>query len=239
MMMTTATTTRTADMMTNLLTNKEIKLRHELKYHISHGEDMILASRLRKLFSHDNNADSHGSYCVSSLYFDTPYDKAYFEKIEGLRDREKFRIRYYNENYDFIRLEKKIKTKGLCGKRSAALTRSQMEDIIDGRIEFMKFSANPLIVEFYAKLKGQQLKPRKMVIYDREAFIYPPGNVRITIDRNLRTVHGGVEIPMSEGLAVLEIKYDEFLPDIVKLAVSTSGRMSGSFSKYAAVRRLD
>ncbi|MFQ9894513.1 MAG: hypothetical protein ACLRWH_15505, partial [Emergencia sp.] len=62
----------------------------------------------------------------------------------------------------------------LCGKRSAALTRSQMEDIIDGRIEFMKFSANPLIVEFYAKLKGQQLKPRKMVIYDREAFIYPP-----------------------------------------------------------------
>ncbi|MFQ9892996.1 MAG: VTC domain-containing protein [Emergencia sp.] len=61
----------------------------------------------------------------------------------------------------------------------------------------------------------------------------------MTIDRNLRTVHGGVEIPMSEGLAVLEIKYDEFLPDIVKLAVSTSGRMSGSFSKYAAVRRLD
>lgn len=231
--------TRTVDTMTKLLTNKAIKLRHELKYNINHGEDMVLSARLRNLFKHDNNAGSRGSYRVSSLYFDNPYDKAYFEKIEGLRDREKFRIRYYNDNYDFIKLEKKIKTKGLCGKRSAPLTASQFCDITNGNIDFMKESDDPLIAEFYSKLKGQQLKPKKMVIYDREAFIYTPGNVRITIDRNLRTISGGVDMPMSGGLSVLEIKYDEFLPDIVKLAVNVPGRMSSSFSKYAVVRRFD
>ena len=107
------TTTRTAN------TTKPVKLRHEFKHHLNPGQDLLLASRLRKLFPHDKNADSHGSYRVSSLYFDTPSDRALRQKIDGVNQREKFRLRYYNDDLSFIRLEKKYKINGLCGKRGA------------------------------------------------------------------------------------------------------------------------
>ena len=208
---------------------------------------MLLSARLSKLFEHDKYADSHGVYRVSSLYFDTPYDKALKEKNDGLKDREKFRIRYYNDNTEFIKLEKKMKTRGLCGKRSAKLTILEVEKILKGETDFLLESQNPLLVEFYSKIKGQQLKPKKIVEYEREAYIYKPGNVRITIDRNLSTStdpmgflkKSGGRMNMSEGISVLEVKYDEFLPDVVKMAVQGIGRNSMSYSKYAMVRRYE
>ncbi len=226
---------------------KKIRLRHELKHSITKGEDQVLASRLRKLFVHDKNADSHGSYRVSSLYFDTPYDKALRQKIDGVNWREKFRIRYYNEDLTFIRLEKKYKINGLCGKKSTRLTAEQVEKILAGDIAFLLESGNDLLVEFYTKLRGQQLSAKTVVTYDREAFLFGPGNVRITIDRNLRTGLNPREFldprlhhaPVSDGVAVLEVKYDEFLPEIVKMAVQVPNRQASAYSKYAVCRRYD
>ena len=208
---------------------------------------MLLSARLSKLFEHDKYADSHGVYRVSSLYFDTPYDKALKEKNDGLKDREKFRIRYYNSNMEFIKLEKKMKTRGLCGKKSAKLTVSEVDKILRGENGFLLESKNPLLIEFYSKIQGQQLKPKKIVEYEREAFTYKPGNVRITIDRNLSThtdpkgfLSGAFgRMNVSEWISVLEVKYDEFLPDIVKMAVQGFGRNSMSYSKYAMVRRYE
>jgi len=230
-----------------ILEKKPHKLRHEIKYNINHGEDVILSGRLRKLFQHDKHAGSHGSYRVSSLYFDTPYDKAMKEKLDGVRDREKFRIRYYDENTDFIRLEKKLKTRGLVAKRSARLTRQQTENILDGRFDFLLASEDPLLIEFYSKLTGQLLRPKTIVTYQREAFLYEPGNIRITIDRNLctgtnwRDFLAPLKIPldMTEGRTVLEVKYDEFLPDIIRMAVQVSNRHSTAYSKYAIARRYE
>lgn len=82
-----------------------LKLRHEFKHSINPQDDLILASRLRKLFPHDANADSHGSFRVSSLYFDTPYDKALRQKLDGVNQREKFRLRYYGTDTSFIRMQ--------------------------------------------------------------------------------------------------------------------------------------
>jgi len=222
-------------------------LRHELKHSINPADDLVLSRRLRKLFPHDENADSHGVYRVSSLYFDTPYDKALRQKIDGVNHREKFRLRYYDTDTSFIRLEKKIKRGGLCGKRSARVTEEQARRILSGDIGFLLESGQPLLMEFYSKMQGQLLAPKTVVTYDREAFLYSPGNVRITIDRNVRTGLGSTDfltpdlrhVPVSDGLAVLEIKYDAFLPELVSMAVQLPNRRAAAYSKYAACRRYD
>lgn len=224
-----------------------IRLRHELKHTISPGDDLVVSHRLRKLFPHDQYAGADGSYRVSSLYFDTPSDKALRQKIDGINDREKFRIRHYNGDLSFIRLEKKFKRGGLCGKRSARLTAGQVAQILAGDIGFLLESGDPLLQELYSKMRGQLLMPKTVVTYDREAFCFAPGNVRVTIDRNLRTGLTGTDfldprlphVPVHDDLSVLEIKYDEFLPEIVSAAVRIPNRMAGAYSKYAVCRRYD
>lgn len=226
---------------------KPLKLRHELKHIINPHDDLILSSRLRKLFKHDANAGSHGSYPVSSCYFDTPEDKALRQKIDGVNRREKFRLRYYGNDTSFIRLEKKFKINGMSGKYSTRVTQEEVEAILTGDIEFLSKSEDPLILELYSKMKGQVLRPKTIVTYDREAFIYEPGNVRITIDRNLRSGLSNTDflntdlshVPVSDGLAVLEVKYDEFIPEIVGMAVQATNRQASAYSKYAICRRYD
>ena len=228
-------------------TTKSIQLRHELKHQISLQEDLVLAGRLRRLFHHDAHAGTDGTYRITSLYFDTPYDAALREKLDGVDRREKFRLRYYGERPDFLKLEKKFKVNGLCGKRSARLTWSEAERLLSGEDAFLLERGEPLLSELYHKLRGTLLRPRTVVCYDREAFLYAPGNVRVTLDRDLRTCGdsagflspGAFPLRPLEGVTVLEVKYDAFLPDLVRLAVQTPGRRAGACSKYALCRRFD
>ena len=224
-----------------------LRLRHELKHSINHLDDLVLSARLRRLFDHDAHADSRGVYRVSSLYFDTPGDRALRQKIDGVDRREKFRLRYYGEEPAFFRLEKKCKVNGLCGKRSARLGAGAARRLLAGDTDFLLERGDPLLIEFYSKLRGELLMPRTIVTYAREAFVYEPGNVRITIDRDLRTglastdfLNAGLwHAPVSDGLAVLEVKYDAFLPELARLAVQLPNRRMSAFSKYAACRRYD
>lgn len=226
--------------------DRPAKLRHELKHSISQGEDRILSSRLRKLFSRDTNAGPDGSYRISSLYFDTPNDTALRQKLDGVNCREKFRLRYYGDDLSFIRLEKKYKINGLCGKRSTRITQEQVEMLLSGEIDFL-LSGDALMQELYSKMKGQRLAPKTIVTYDREAFLFAPGNVRITLDRNVRTGLASLDflnpglhhVPVSDGLTVLEVKYDEFLPEIVKMAVQIPNTQASAYSKYAVCRKYD
>ncbi len=244
---TTGTQGMTTDKSAAVIRKEPVKLRHEIKYSINAFDDVILAERLKKIFHHDRHADSHGSYRVSSLYFDTPYDKALCEKLAGVRNREKFRIRYYNEDLSYIKLEKKYKKGNLCAKRSMSLTCDQVRSILRGEIDFLLEREEALACEFYSKIRGQLLSPKAMVSYEREAFLYEPGNVRITIDRNLSSelmtrgfpAERGRMADVSGGLRVLEIKFDEFLPDIVRMAVQVPSRRNVAFSKYAECRRFD
>ena len=245
--MTRITVTMIPTMATTIEKKPPLKLRHELKHRINPQDDLIVSARLRKLFPHDPNGGPGGSYRVCSLYFDTPSDRALRQKLDGVNFREKFRLRYYGEDTSFIRLEKKFKVNGLCGKHSAPVTKEQAEDLLEGRIDFLLESKNPLLVELYSKMRGQLLAPRTIVSYDREAFCFGPGNVRITLDRNLRSGFdsrdflnpGLVHIPVSDGLSVLEVKYDEFLPQLVRMAVQVPGRQAAAYSKYAVCRRYD
>ena len=222
-------------------------MRHEYKYRISLQEDLVLSGRLRRLFARDAHAGPDGSYRITSLYFDTPYDRALREKLDGVDRREKFRLRYYGRDPAWLKLEKKYKINGLCGKSSARLSREEAERILTGDAEFLSCREEPVLRELYSKMQGCGLVPRTVVCYEREAFLYAPGRVRITLDRDLRTGIGPLDFlrperlclrPL-EGLTILEIKYDEFLPDLVRMAVRVPDRMAGACSKYALCRRLD
>lgn len=227
--------------------NAPVRLRHELKHRISHGENLILASRLRKLFVHDKHADAQGTYLVRSLYFDTPADLALRQKLDGVNCREKFRLRYYNDDLSFIRLEKKFKQNGLCGKRVAHVTAEQAGRILRGDIDFLLRSGDPLLQELYSKMRGQCLSPKTIVTYEREAFLFAPGNVRITLDRNLRTSLSSLDFlnplrfqtPVSDGVTMLEVKYDDFLPEIIKMAVQVPNTQASAYSKYAVCRKYE
>lgn len=217
--------------------------RHECKFEINTLDAVIVRSRLRAVAKTDFHG-LDGRYEVRSLYFDNPVDKALREKIDGVNMREKFRIRYYNRDTDFIRLEKKRKCNGLTGKESIVLSEAEARKIAEGNYRFMVSSQNPLLVELYSKIMAERLAPKVIVDYTREAFVYLPGNVRVTLDYNIRTGLGStdflspdcVTIPADDTAIIMEVKWDTFLPDIIRDTVQLTGRMANSWSKYAACR---
>lgn len=219
-------------------------MRKEIKINISFSDYMTLKSRLKVLFQTDRNTDAHGTYRVRSIYFDNLYDKVLLEKINGDRYKEKFRIRCYNNDYSFIRLEKKVKVDSVCAKTNAKLTEAEVRSILQGETID---SSDPLVEELYKKMQMYQLRPKTIVDYKREPFVYAPGNVRITLDTDLRTGLGSTDflnpdlllIPAAEEYGLMEVKYDEFLPDIVKSAIFLSCRRQTANSKYAICRRFD
>lgn len=219
-------------------------MRHELKHRITHEDYLIIKSRLRHIMKPDAFVAADGRYRVRSLYFDTPSDKALRDKIDGVDKREKFRIRYYNESTGYIRLEKKIKIHELCSKISAPLTKEQVTQICRGDIAFMKSSSHPLLQEFYAKMTYQLLRPKTIVDYMREPYVYIPGNVRVTFDSSIRTgIYANVlfedllpTAPTEPETIIMELKYDAFLPEIIEKSVCVPNRQRTAFSKYALCR---
>ena len=191
------------------------RFRHELKFAVNAGDVAVLRSRLGACMARDSH--NGGVYKIRSLYFDDPWDSALNEKLDGVDEREKFRIRCYNGDDSFLRLEKKMKRNGLCKKLQAELSRAEVECIVAG---------DALLQEFYCKLSGALLQPKTLVDYSREAFVEPLGNVRVTLDTDIRS---GVysrdffdpAVPMLpvSPLSVLEVKYDAFLPAHIAAAV--------------------
>lgn len=216
-----------------------ITYRHEQKIEISHGDLLALRSRLKAVMQTDPHAPD-GRYAIRSLYFDNDRDKALREKLDGVNYREKFRLRYYNGDVNFIRLEKKSKVNGLCRKESVLLTPAQVQALLAGELD----DTDPLTREFLSKMRSQRLAPKTLVDYTREAYIFAPGNVRVTLDYNIRTGLNGTDflnpdcimVPAGDAPAILEVKWDEYLPDIIQDLIQMPHRRVGAFSKYAACR---
>lgn len=219
-----------------------MEFRHEWKHEISPGDLPALRSRLRTMAIPDVHGED-GVYNIRSLYFDTPEDRALREKIDGVNRREKFRLRRYGGG-DLIRLEKKSKYGGLCAKEQAPVTEEEVRALLAGDTDWMRSSGRDLVWELYQKMTAQLLRPRVIVEYTREAYVYAPGNVRVTLDAGIRTGLGGtdfldpdcVTVPASDAV-VLEVKWDAFLPDCIRGAVQLEGRRTAAFSKYAVCRR--
>ncbi|MBR1845315.1 MAG: polyphosphate polymerase domain-containing protein [Oscillospiraceae bacterium] len=221
-----------------------MQYRHEWKHEINRSDLITLRQRLRAVAKIDPHAID-GRYMIRSLYFDTPTDRALREKLDGVNRREKFRIRYYNGDTSLIHLEKKSKLNGLGTKASALLTRQEAQAIVDGELDWMaECGDRPLVQELYSKMRSQTLRPKTIVDYTREPFTYPPGNVRVTLDYDIRTGLGStdfldpgcVTVPAGDAPILLEVKWDAYLPDTIRAAVGLESRRSSAFSKYAQCR---
>jgi hypothetical protein len=221
----------------------ERKGRHEHKLYINLSDYMQLSTQLKHIAQLDQNSLGNGGYKIRSLYFDNYSDKAVTEKLSGLSRREKFRIRFYNDDPSFIRLEKKAKENRLCYKENTRITKEQCGAILDGRFDVLKEGRSPLFLELYTKISYQNLKPKTIVDYTREAYIYPAGNVRITFDKHVRTSNNIqsvfepelVTIPAANAI-ILEIKYDGFIPEIIRQVIQVGNRHEREFSKYIVSR---
>ena len=217
--------------------------RHEWKHELNYLDLLSIRMRLRAVMESDPHAVD-GKYCIRSLYFDNLSDKALREKLDGVNMREKFRIRYYNGDTSLIHLEKKSKVNGLGTKFSAALTAAEAQRIVDHDIDWMLDSRRPLVQELYCKMRWQGIQPKTIVDYTREPFIYRPGNVRVTFDYDIRTGLSCtdfldpdcVTIPAGDAPILMEVKWDEFLPAIIRDIVQMPGRHAAAFSKYAQCR---
>lgn len=224
------------------------RYRHELKYDISYTDYLAMRERLKMIMTRDKHASEDGLYHIRSIYFDNSDDKALREKIDGVAKREKFRIRYYNDDFSYISLEKKMKINDLCLKYDARITEEECREILVGEISFMRDHPDELVKELYAKMNYQRLRPRILVSYTREPYIYRPGNVRITFDSNIRTSLFNREFLTKKvrdisatdtpGDMILEIKYDAFLPEIIQDMIQVKGIRQQAFSKYGACRRF-
>ena len=217
--------------------------RHEWKHELNRHDLLSLRPRLQAVMEPDPHARD-GKYEIRSLYFDNLSDKALREKIDGVNRREKFRIRMYNRDPSVIHLEKKSKLNGLGTKYSADLTAEEVRRLLDGDLDWMPGSGRPLVQELCCRMRDQGLRPRTIVDYTREPFIYAPGNVRVTFDYDIRTGLSSTDfldpdcptIPAGDAPILMEVKWDAYLPSIIRDIVQIPGRPASAFSKYAQCR---
>lgn len=222
-----------------------MQLRHEFKHLITRADFLLLRSRLAAVMRPDPHAGPDGCYHIRSLYFDTASDRILREKLDGLSRREKYRIRIYNGNDAFIRLEKKIKLGGLGTKISAQLTREEAQRLTVGDFAFLIGRQEDVLHQLYAAMRYEGLRPKTLVDYTRIPFIYAPGNVRVTLDYNIRSglyandlFSDAPTLPAGDSAIILEVKFDNYLPDVIRDAVQLGSVSESAFSKYAACRQF-
>ena len=223
-----------------------MQFRHEVKNEISEHDMLILRHRLCAVMKPDDHT-ADGKYTIRSLYFDDHDDTALREKLDGVNIREKYRIRLYNNDHSYIKLERKFKRGGLSCKTSVSLTPEEAQAIAEGDIAWMAGSKDEIMKAFYRKFRNKGLKSKVIVDYTREPFVYGPGNVRVTLDYDIRTGISCtdllnpdcVTVPVKDSPRILEVKWDNYLPDVIRYAVQLDGRRSSAFSKYAASRMYD
>lgn len=218
--------------------------RHELKHEITKMDCYLLRNKLQHFMDSDPNANNNGKYLIRSVYFDNFDNKVLTEKKEGFYQRDKFRVRLYDYNTDFLNLEKKSKRNNLTYKQKCRMTAKEYERIRFGDIAWMEYDTRPLIRDLYSQMNLYQLKPITVVDYEREVYIYTYGNVRVTFDSSIKTSFRNndvlnPEIPMIEtnpDIVILEVKYDEFLPAVIKQLLQVGDRRKGTYSKYQISR---
>lgn len=221
------------------------RFRHELKYFINEKDYATLRDKISLVLTQDLHSVSRDGYLIRSLYFDNVYDHDLIQKNSGIFRRKKFRIRTYNYSEDVIKLEKKSRQGEYILKSSVSITREEYEQILDWDYDFLLKKTGQLYQEFYYYLTSSQMRPRVIVDYVREAYVGTLGNVRVTFDKELSFVTNSVDLfekhPVSEEVldypkTILEVKYDEFLPEYVRQLLQLESHQRSAISKYVHCR---
>lgn len=224
--------------------------RHELKYIISEGEHKLLATRLKACLKQDYYASKGGGeYAIRSLYFDDPYDSAVSEKADGVDSRDKFRIRIYNLSDRTIKLERKHKEGQYIKKDSVSLDRAECDAIVRGDLEGLRRRNEPLALQFYGIFKANCLRPKVIVDYIREPYVFPYEDVRVTFDKNVRTAMRFTDLfdpalptyPVWDlrNCMILEVKFNNSLPAYVQELLTVRAAQHTAASKYVFCRQYE
>jgi len=229
-------------------TIRNIPLRHELKYHITPAELSVLRGVLTPVMQLDPNGNERNEYHIRSLYFDTINDDALEEKIAGVGNRKKYRIRIYNFSDRVIKLECKSKYGDLISKQSVSIPRELAEQLIAGDPDGLQRMRHPLLHDVYREMRTRLLRPAVIVDYVREAYIHQAEEVRITFDKQLRTGLFSCDMfnpqlptypVFDDPVEILEVKYDEFLPSYLQAILSGVTAQRCAVSKYTWCRRYE
>jgi len=215
-------------------------LRHELKYFINAHQKSVMAGKLCQVFQRDPFSDADGGYLISSLYFDDYHQSAVFDKLGGIHDRKKFRIRVYNHRADVIKLERKIKRGTVTEKTHVQIAKEDYDALLSGDAGFLLPSENAVARDFYLNYRTKNLRPRVVVEYRREAFLYKYGDVRITFDTCLKAgavqkdlfADGYMVSVLPQEQIILEVKYTGYLPGMVRNMIQIDNLQWQSSSKY-------
>jgi hypothetical protein len=224
---------------------KELHLRHELKYQIDLLQYQVLRNKLAAVLKPDPNTRTDGKYAIRNLYFDDLRDTALREKQAGISKRKKYRIRIYNCSDALIKFERKTKINTYILKETTRISRCEAEKMIAGDISFMCASENQVLRDFYMESRCRLMRPVAIVEYDREAYVYPVGNVRITFDTGLRSGLGSTSFfdrncctmgVVDRPTIIMEIKYNEVLPQFISGLFPETIRPHSALGKYVICR---
>lgn len=224
------------------------KLRNELKYYINIHDYLTLRSKVSAVLALDAHSLSSEGYGIRSLYFDGVHDHSLYDKNDGIFKREKYRIRIYNEKDDVINLERKSKYGGYIHKESASLTRMEYDCILAGDYELLSGATDPLLRDFYHALAFRNFRPGAITDYTREAYVHQAGNVRITFDKRLAAGVNGMDMfqpglilqeVIGPGQTIMEVKFDEFLPDHIRRVLQPENFVRSAISKYVICREMN
>ncbi len=227
-----------------------LPLRHELKYFINEQQYFVLSGILDAILSRDPNGDEYNEYHIRSLYFDTAFNSALLDKLSGVQNRDKYRIRIYNFSDKVIKLECKTKVGSLISKRSISIPRLLCEQLIAGDPTGLETTRSGLLNDVYREMTINLLRPVVLVDYVREAYLHPAEEVRITFDKQLRTGLYSKELfdpyvptipPFSNNEIILEVKYNHSLPSYIRDILGTycQGACPSAISKYTWCRRFE
>lgn len=231
----------------NKFTLEKNKYRFEYKYLLSKNQKELLKVKIGDLLRVDKNAAEFGGYNIRSIYLDNYKNTSLNQVINGISDREKYRIRFYNCNSSYIALEKKKKTNNMTIKTSCKITKEQLENIINNKNLVISKENPKLLNELYLKMKTQRYRPVCIIEYDRVPYIYNAGNVRITLDYNISVSYDfsnafSKKLPvipiMNRDRALLEVKFNDFIPDFIRWRLQLNTLTRTSYSKYAKGRLM-
>jgi len=219
--------------------------RQEIKQAISYPDYALLKAKLQYIMQLDKHAGADGKYVIRSTYFDNFANKVLNEKKEGYINRDKYRVRIYGQSSAIINLERKSKRNNLTFKTKCAISQAEYEKMRLGDISWMEEDERGLLRDLYQEMSYRQLRPTTVVDYVREAYIYPFGNVRVTFDSKVQSSLRNTDmfnpnLPMvdvlEQNLVILEVKYDDYLPDIIKYLLQSVDTRAEAYSKYQLSR---
>ena len=214
-----------------------MQYRNELKFFMNVHTSSVIKQRLKAVMRPDGN--SGGVYTVNNVYLDDQYDSCYNANVLNSYIRDKYRIRYYNDDLSFIRFENKHKEGEVSYKNSVVMTEDEYNCLIAGDFESILQSEHPLWQKVAALHRMRRLRPASAFTYTREAYIFDPGDVRITFDSNLRsgtlTPEPYIGAPPGSG-GMLEVKYSRFLPAVIKEMLDGLPLIQTAMSKYCYSR---